>query len=360
MSVITSSGTDSEELLAAARAGDHRAFEALVAADHQRAVHLHCYRMLGSLQDAQDATQETLVRAWRSLAGFEQRAPLRHWLYRIATTTCLKMLAARDRRPVSFTDLCYLQPYPDRLLDQMPAADPDPAAAAESRETVALAFIAALQLLPASQRAVLMLRDVLAWRAAEVADLLETSIAAVNSALQRARATIRTAAPTPIEPPSGALDARDREVVDRFVAAWQRNDVPALAALLHEDVILRMPPERAEFAGRAAVAAFFATVPAGGRLDRIPLTVTGANGQPCLAAYLTGSEGSRRAVRPHGPDRRQRRGFRHHRVPGSGAVHSVRACLPERYEGGNRSRRLPRAARTSRGVSARVQLARTK
>jgi RNA polymerase sigma-70 factor, ECF subfamily len=270
------------------------------------------------------------------------------------------MLAARDRRPVSFADLCYLQPYPDRLLDQMPAADPDPAAAAESRETVALAFIAALQLLPASQRAVLMLRDVLAWRAAEVADLLETSIAAVNSALQRARATIRTAAPTPIEPPSGALDARDREVVDRFVAAWQRNDVPALAALLHEDVILRMPPERAEFAGRAAVAAFFATVPAGGRLDRIPLTVTGANGQPCLAAYLTGSEGSRRAVRPHGPDRRQRRGFRHHRVPGSGAVHSVRACLPERYEGGNRSRRLPRAARTSRGVSARVQLARTK
>ena len=146
MSVITSSGA-AEELLAAARAGDQRAFETLVAAAHRRALHLHCYRMLGSLQDAEDATQETLVRAWRSLAGFEQRAPLRHWLYRIATTTCLKMLAARDRRPISFTELTYLQPYPDRLLDQMPAADPDPAAAAESRETVALAFIAALQLL---------------------------------------------------------------------------------------------------------------------------------------------------------------------------------------------------------------------
>jgi RNA polymerase sigma-70 factor (ECF subfamily) len=249
--------------------------------------------MLGSLQDAEDATQETLVRAWRSLAGFERRAPLRHWLYRIATTTCLKMLASRDRRPVSFTELTYLQPYPDRLLDQIPTADPDPAAAAESRETVALAFIAALQLLPASQRAVLVLRDVLALRAAEVADLLGTSVAAVNSALQRARTTMRTAAPTPAEPASGALDARDREVVDRFVDAWQRNDVPGLAALLREDAILRMPPERAEFAGRAAVANFFATVPAGGRLDRIPLTMTRANGQPCLAAYLAGSEGSR-------------------------------------------------------------------
>ncbi|MCI0688000.1 MAG: RNA polymerase subunit sigma-70 [Sporichthyaceae bacterium] len=294
MSVITSSGADSEELLAAARAGDQRAFETLVAADHQRAVHLHCYRMLGSLQDAEDATQETLVRAWRNLAGFEQRAPLRHWLYRIATTTCLKMLAARDRRPVSFTELTYLQPYPDRLLDRMPAADPDPAAVAENRETVALAFIAALQLLPASQRAVLVLREVLAWRAAEVADLLGSSVAAVNSALQRARTTMRTAAPTPVAPGLGTLDARDREVVDRFVDAWQRNDVQGLAALLREDAILRMPPERAEFAGRSAVAAFFATVPAGGRLDRIPLTVTRANGQPCLAAYLADGEGGRR------------------------------------------------------------------
>jgi RNA polymerase sigma-70 factor, ECF subfamily len=299
MSVLTEA--DQAGLLAAAQAGDRRAFEALVAI-HRRALHVHCYRMLGSIDDADEATQETLLLAWRGLAGFKRRAPLRHWLYRIATTTCLKVHAARARQPVSVADLTYLSPYPDRLLDELPPTDDEPAASAEQRESVRLAFITALQLLPASQRAVLILREVLAWSAAEVAELLETSVPAVNSALQRARATLgatgqEAANVSPSRP--GRLDPRDREVVERFVAAWQRVDLDALAALLREDAILRMPPERAEYPGRAAVAHFFATVPAGGHLDQIELTVTRANGQPCLAASLIGAA-TAQAPQPYG------------------------------------------------------------
>src|SRR5262245_12275758 len=289
MSVTALTEEDQARLLGAAQAGDQHAFETLVVAALRRALHLHCYRMLGSLDDADEATQETLLLAWRGLAGYQQRAPLRHWLYRIATTTCLKIQASRRRQPVSVAELTYLSPYPDRLLDELPATDDDPAAHAERRESVRLAFIVALQLLPATQRAVLILREVLGWSAAEVADLLDTSVAAVNSQLQRARATVRsTGAGAAIGGGTGSerLDRRDREVVERFVAAWQRVDVDALAALLAEDAVLRMPPERAEFAGRDAIAYFFATVPSGGRLDQIQLAVTRANGQPCLAAYL--------------------------------------------------------------------------
>ena len=164
-------------LLAAARDGDERAFETLVAA-HQRALHVHCYRMLGSYDDADEATQETLLRAWRGLSTYEHRAPLRHWLYRIATTTCLKLMDRRERQPISIADVPYLQPYPDRLLDALGGPQTRiPAARAETRESVALAFIAALQCLRPTPRAVLILRDVLAWSAAEVADLLDTSVA---------------------------------------------------------------------------------------------------------------------------------------------------------------------------------------
>jgi RNA polymerase sigma-70 factor, ECF subfamily len=278
---------DHAESLAAARAADQQAFQTLVAA-HQRVIHLHCYRMLGSFHDAEDATQETLLQAWRSRATYEGRAPLQHWLYRIATTTCLKKLARRARDPVSRADLTHLQPYPDQLLDRLPAADGDPAAATERRETVALAFIEALQRLPATQRAVLILRDVLAWPAAEVADLLDTTVVAVNSALQRARTTMRMANQ---QGSAARLDSRDQEVVDRFVAAWQRSDVLAVAELLREDAVLRMPPERIELCGRATIANFFATVPAAGRLDRIKLTVTAANGQSALAAQLLDETG---------------------------------------------------------------------
>lgn len=265
-------------------------FDAL-AAEHWRALQLHCYRMLGSYHDAEEATQEALLRAWRKINTFEGRAPIRHWLYRIATTTCLNMIASRRRQPgAGFAEVTWLQPYPDELLDQLPGDDPDPAAVAENRETVKLAFIAALQALPATQRAMLILRDVLAWPAAEVAELLETSVAAVNSGLQRARSALPiTAAPGTAE---RRLTDRDREVAQRFVAAWNRSDITALAALLREDAILRMPPERMEIQGAQAVTHFFATVPAGGELGLFRLAVVAANGCPAVAAYLPDHTGT--------------------------------------------------------------------
>jgi RNA polymerase sigma-70 factor (ECF subfamily) len=270
------------DLLAAARAGDHDAFTALLA-PHRRALHVHCYRMLASLDDADDAMQEVQLSAWRGLDTFAGRAPLRHWLYRIATTTCLKIIRSRGRVPLPAGDLVHLQPYPDRMLDQLTAGVADPAADVERRDSVALAFIVALQRLPATQRAALLLRDVLAYSPAETAELLDTSIAAANSLLQRARATLKA---DHIASPGRPLDATDMQVVARFVDAWRRCDIPGLAALLAEDAILRMPPQRAEFLGRSVIADFFATVPADGRLDLIDLVDIRANGQPALAAYL--------------------------------------------------------------------------
>jgi RNA polymerase sigma-70 factor, ECF subfamily len=273
-----------DTLLAAARAGDGPAFQALVA-PHLRALHLHSYRMLGSYHDAEEAVQETLLRAWQGLAGYEGRAPLRHWLYRITTTTCLKIINRRARDPLTTVDVTWLQPYPDALLDQLADPDGDPAAIVDRRESVALAFVAALQLLPATQRAVLILRDVLAWPAQHVADLLDSSVAAVNSALQRARATLAhnqvgTAAATW---PDGE---RERRVVAAFLRAWHDCDIPALAKLLRDDATLTMPPQALRFVGRDAVAEFFATVPAEGRLDLIQLVEIRANGHPAVAAYL--------------------------------------------------------------------------
>ena len=290
MSGLTPVDAEQDLLLTAARAGDERAFESLIAT-HQRALHLHCYRMLGSYDDADEATQETLLSAWRALATYEQRAPLRHWLYRIATTTCLKLIDRRERQPISIADMLYLQPYPDRLLDELVSADTDPAATVETRESVALAFITALQCLRPTPRAVLILRDVLAWSAAEVANLLDTSVAAVNSALQRAREAVRKA--TPEQAASPLSDSRDHDVVNRFVSAWERRDIDALAALLAEDVVLRMPPEQVELSGHRAVASFFATVPADGQLDRFQLLITRSNGDPAVAAYLPDNSGRR-------------------------------------------------------------------
>jgi len=276
--------TPPAELLQAACGGDSRAFQALVA-PHLRALHLHSYRMLGSYTDAEDAVQETMLRAWQGLRGFEGRAPLRHWLYRITTTTCLKMIRDRRRQPVTTTtDVAWLQPYPDALLSQAAGTGADPAGITERRESVALAFIAALQLLPASQRAVLILRDVLAWPARDVAHLLSTSVAGVNSALQRARATLAAADPAATAP--GPLSRSERQVLDAFIRAWQACDIPALAALLRDDVTLTMPPQAIHITGRRAVAGFFAAVPAAGRLDLIQLVTTRANGHPALAAYL--------------------------------------------------------------------------
>jgi RNA polymerase sigma-70 factor (ECF subfamily) len=288
--------TSTDRQLAAARGGDGDAFQALVA-PHLRALHLHSYRMLGSYDDAEDAVQETLLRAWRGLDGYEQRAPLRHWLYRITTTTCLKMINRRARDPLTDTvDVAWLQPYPDALLDHLTDTAADPAAVVEGRESVALAFIAALQLLPATQRAVVILRDVLVWPAQQVADLLDITVAAVNSALQRARATLAHAQPAAA--PVRLDDERERRVVGAFLRAWHDCDIPALAALLRDDVTLTMPPMALRFAGRHPVVEFLATVPAQGRLDLIHLVQTRANGHPAVAAYLP--DGSTRDCRGYG------------------------------------------------------------
>jgi RNA polymerase sigma-70 factor (ECF subfamily) len=283
VSSIPDLDTTTAGVLDAARRGDGAAFQALVT-PHLRALHLHSYRMLGSYTDAEEAVQEAMLRAWQGLSGFEGRAPLRHWLYRITTTTCLKMINRRGREPVTTVDVAWLQPYPDGLLDQLADAESDPAAIVDRRESVALAFIAALQLLPGTQRAVLILRDVLAWPSDQVADLLDTTVAGVNSALQRARATLAKAGATPV--PRRPLSDRERRVVAAFLRAWADCDTAALAALLREDAILTMPPEAIQIIGRDRVAGFFATVPAAGRLDLIRLVVTRANGHPALAAYL--------------------------------------------------------------------------
>jgi RNA polymerase sigma-70 factor, ECF subfamily len=253
----------------------------LLAAPLRRELHLHCYRMLGSLHDADDALQETLLRAWRARDSFEPRAPVRAWAYRIATNVCLTALERRERRKED--PLAHLEPFPDRLLA-------GPEADAEAREAVELAFVAAVQLLPPRQRAVLLLRDVLGWSAREAAELLDTSVASVNSALQRARATVerehregrvgRAHAP--------AAGEVERELVRRFVAAWHAADVDAIAALLAEDALLTMPPLPLRVAGREAIGEFLRTRPAGGRLERFHLVETAANGRPAVALYLDG------------------------------------------------------------------------
>jgi RNA polymerase sigma-70 factor (ECF subfamily) len=291
-------------LLAAARAGDDDAFGRLVA-PHARALHLHCYRMLGSLHDAEDALQETLVRAWRNLAQFSERSSFGRWLYRIATNVCLTTLARR--KPLSVPeplppapeadDQILLNPYPDALLAELPSTEPEPAARYDTRESVQLAFVATVQLLPARQRAALLLCDVLGWSADEVADLLETTRAAVNSALQRARATLeRRRAEGRLEL-GGAAPAEGvaAELVGRFVEAWEAVDIPRLVALLREDAVMTMPPAPLLYRGSRVIGDFFATVPLEGALDRTRLLSTRANGQPAVAVYFPDEAGRHRA-----------------------------------------------------------------
>jgi RNA polymerase sigma-70 factor, ECF subfamily len=279
--VVMSAVADNESLVAAARAGDEHAFVELTS-PHRPALHVHCYRLLGSLHDADDAMQEALLRAWRGIERFEPRAPVRAWLYRIATNVCLRMLEQRARDHAIASD-AHLEPYPDPVA---PAAS-EPAACVESDEAVGLAFIAAMQLLPPKQRVVLVLRDVLDWSAREVAELLDASEAAVNSALQRARGRMAT------EHREGSLARAHRPasadaealVMQRFQDAWKAVDIDGILTLLAADALLTMPPEGMRFEGAGAIADFFATVPLEGRLDRIRLVPLRANGQPALAAY---------------------------------------------------------------------------
>jgi RNA polymerase sigma-70 factor (ECF subfamily) len=275
---------DRSPLLAAAKRGDEAAFLGLVS-PHQRALHLHCYRLLGSLHDADDALQETLFNAWRGIGRYEGRAPLIAWLYRIATNVALRMIERRGY-PSAPLDL-HLQPYPDRLLDDLPDVGNDPEAEAIRAEGIGLALVAAMQLLPPKQRAVLILRDVLDWRAREVADLLGDTVPAVNSALQRARTTIAREheAGTLARRHAPASRAEEERVVRMFREAWARVDVPGIVALLTDDVLLTMPPVAMQLIGIEQVGDFFATQPAGGRLDRIALIDARANGQPTLVSY---------------------------------------------------------------------------
>jgi RNA polymerase sigma-70 factor (ECF subfamily) len=284
---VATVATRQPDLLAAAR-GDEDAFR-LLTEPYRGALHLHCYRMLGSVHDADDALQETLLRVWRSLDRYEPRAPFGAWLHRIATNVCLTMLAGRRRRPeVPVAEmgeeawnerLLHLEPYPDRLLDEL-----------ERRETVELAFVTAAQLLPPKQRAVLILRDVLDWSARETAEALDDSVAAVNSALQRARAGLARARSlgAPSHAPGRAGD--EQALLRRFMSAWDAVDVDGLVRLLAHDAIMAMPPEPFFARGAEAIGAFFRTVPLGGRLDRIRLLPTAANRQPALAAYTWDEE----------------------------------------------------------------------
>jgi RNA polymerase sigma-70 factor (ECF subfamily) len=273
-----------DSLLAAAQSGDEHAFVALTG-PHRRALHVHGYRMLANLHDADDALQETLLRAWRALPGFEPRGALSTWLHRIATNVALRMLEQRHRTtgPVD----AHLQPYPDRFLDELASPEPSPEARAITSEGVGLAYIAAMQLLPAKQRAVLVLRDGLGWWARETAELLDDSITAVNSALQRARERIEReheeGTLARVHAPSGP-DA-EAAVMREFLDAWAEVDVPRIVALLRDDALLTMPPMDVRFEGAEAIGEFFATQPAQGRLDRIRHTATRANRQPTLASY---------------------------------------------------------------------------
>jgi RNA polymerase sigma-70 factor, ECF subfamily len=268
------------DVLTAAAAGDEQAFVQLTA-PLRRPLHLHCYRMLGSVHDADDALQEAMLRAWRNIGRFEPRAELSSWLYRIATNVCLRMIEQRGRQAAAVDT--HLQPYPDVLLETE-----TPERETERREMVGLAFVAAMQLLPPRQRAVLVLHDVLDWSAREVADALGVSVAAANSALQRARERVeRERREGTLVRAHQPLDERtEAALMRRFVEAWEAVDIERLTALLAGDALMTMPPEPMRALGAEAIAEFFATVPMDGRLDLIGLRPTRANDQPALAAYV--------------------------------------------------------------------------
>jgi RNA polymerase sigma-70 factor, ECF subfamily len=284
-----------------AHAGDDEAFRALTE-PYRREIEVHCYRILGSVQDAEDVVQETFLAAWRGLERFEGRTSIRTWLYRIATNRCLNALRDASRRPeetgapillpdrpnpTRIGEPLWLQPYPDALLEVIADSALGPGQRYEAREAVALAFVAGLQHLPPAQRAMLVLRDVLGFRAAEVAAMLDVTEAAVNSGLQRARSALETRLPSAgRERAPLPQSVRERELVGRFADAFEGGDVDAIVALLTDDAWLTMPPVPLEYQGPAAIARFLSTVPAGGELDRFRLVASRANGQPAFGFYL--------------------------------------------------------------------------
>jgi RNA polymerase sigma-70 factor (ECF subfamily) len=283
MVLMTAVPRDEGALVEAARAGDERAFGELVE-PYRRALEVHCYRMLGSLHDAEDVAQEALLKAWRSLDRFERRASLRTWLYRIATNACLDELERRPRRAEVAVD-----PYPDARLADAGSPVADPEARYAQREGIELAFLTSIQRLSGRQRAVLLLRDVLGWSGTEIAELLGSSVAAVNSSLQRARAAIDLRLPARS---AFATRTGERELARRYLEAWERTDIDGLVALMRADAMLSMPPHAA-VAGAPAVAAFLARVRRAGHLTG---TTTWANGQPAIAIQERSESGE---LRPH-------------------------------------------------------------
>jgi RNA polymerase sigma-70 factor (ECF subfamily) len=290
------------DLITQARAGDGGAFRELTE-PYRRELQVHCYRMLGSFQDAEDAVQDTLVSAWQALGAFEGRASIRTWLFRIATNRCLDALRAAKRRPPMdwnipgleppepnrLGEVPWLEPYPDTLLKGAIDVPLGPAARYEQTEAISLAFVTALQVLPPRQRAVLILRDVLGYHASEVAAMLEATVESVNSALKRARATLHRLPPTgDREPPPVANSPAEQVLAENFVRAYQSGDVEGLVALLTEDVSVSMPPIPLEWHGREVVARFYASTLRGRRYELVP---TRANGQPAFGAYLRGPSG---------------------------------------------------------------------
>jgi len=280
---------DGADEIAAAIAGEESAFAAL-AERHRRELHVHCYRMLASFDEAEDAVQETLLHAWRSRDSFDGSLLFRAWLYRIATNVCLDMLRRSSRRLTTMhavAEVPWLQPYPDRLLDEVAPRDDQPDAVVVERETIELVFLAALQVLPPRQRAAFIVRDVLGWPASETASLLETSVAAANSALQRARATMQEHLPARhAEWSARKPSAEERALFARFIDAHERCDAAAAVAIVAQDIRITMPPHPFYFEGLEAIAPLLERALGEGRDGDWRLVPTQANRMPAAASYL--------------------------------------------------------------------------
>ena len=293
------------DLISRARAGDGEAFRQLTE-PHHRELQVHCYRMLGSFADAEDALQDTLLAAWQGLAGFEGRASLRTWLFRIATNRCLNARRAASRRPVRewnipgaeppeptrIGEVVWLEPFPDALLEGAIGTPPGPEVRYEQAESISLAFVTALQVLPPRQLAVLILRDVLGFRASEVADMLEVTVESVTSALKRARATVdkrRTDRDRLTPPGPGSIE--EEALIAKFVHAYESSNVEELVSLLTDDAFITMPPMPFEYAGREAVGEFCSLLFGAGR--RYTLIPTRSNGQPAFGVYVDTGTGTK-------------------------------------------------------------------
>jgi RNA polymerase sigma-70 factor, ECF subfamily len=297
---------ESDKTTAVRQSTDESAFTALIE-QHRRELHIHCYRMLGSFDDAEDAVQDTFLRAWRYRESRKDGSPLRPWLYQIATNACLDVIA-RDKRRAAVTaaaetgddaapnaaEVTWLQPYPDALLEAAAPREAEPDAVVVTKETIELAFLAVIQLLTPQQRAALILRDVLGWSAKETAALLEASVASVNGALQRARATLRRHLPSrKAEWPAGVdATAAERELVRKYVEASEQADTKWFASVIREDAIFRMPPEPGETVGRDAMIRLWVEGGFGSSM-RIRCLTTRANRQPAVAAYNLAKDGTK-------------------------------------------------------------------